>query len=296
MTRSTAFVLVAAALIAGAAFLLRPVPKPEAPRPRDPGTSAEPPAERPVPVARLPETGSTPPPPRATAPPPGLTAAAAPVVVEIPKAGIVHGAVKVGSPVPRNRRVRMDAALPCAALHAEPPLSDEIVVNADLGLRWAFVYVAKGARPTPPPLTPVALTQAGCLYRPRVLGVQVGQPLLVINDDPFLHNIHALPFANREFNFGQATKGLEERRTFTVPEVMVKVRCDVHPWMTAWVGVLEHPYFAVTDAEGAYALPELPAGFYTVEAWHESYRSVSKLVELQAGAGAVVNFQLDDRK
>jgi hypothetical protein len=218
------------------------------------------------------------------------------VVVEIPKAGIVQGKVKVGSPVPRNRRVRMDADPLCAALHAEPPLSEEIVVSPDLGLRWAFVYVSNGARATPPPQTPVALTQSGCLYRPRVVGVQVGQPLLVINDDPLLHNVHALAFANREFNFGQSTKGLEERRTFSVPEVMVKVKCDVHPWMTAWVGVLEHPYFAVTNAEGAYALPGLPAGFYTVEAWHEAYRSVARLVELQPGAGAVVNFQLDDRK
>lgn len=184
----------------------------------------------------------------------------------------------------------------CAALHAEPPLSEEIVVGSDFGLRWAFVYVKEGARATPAPETPVALTQAGCLYRPRVLGLQVGQPLLVINDDPLLHNIHVLPFANRGFNFGQPTKGLEDRRTFSAPEVMVKVKCDVHPWMAAWIGVLDHPFFAVTDAEGAYALPELPAGQYTLEVWHEAYRTVAKLVELQPGAGAVVNFELDDRK
>jgi hypothetical protein len=218
------------------------------------------------------------------------------VVVEIPKAGIVHGTVRVGGPVPRNRRIRMDADPRCAALHGEPPLSEEIVVGSNLGLRWAFVYVKEGARATPPPSAPIVLAQAGCFYRPHVLGVQVGQPLLIRNDDPILHSIHTLPFANPPFSFGQPTRGLEERRAFPKPEVMVKVVCDVHPWMRAWVGVLDHPYFAVTDADGAYALPELPAGLYTLEVWHEAYRSVDRLIELVPGEGMVANFQLDERK
>ncbi len=298
MKRSTAVLLVAAALIAGAAFLLRPSPKPEAPRPRDPEPSTETPAGRPVPVARPRETGSTPPPAAAPTPTPTPGPAVAPAagVVEIPKAGVIQGTVRVRAAPSRIRRIGTDTDPRCAALHAEPPPSEEIVVSPDLGLRWAFVYVKEGARPTPSPEVPVLLAQAGCLYRPHVLGVQVGQPLLIRNEDPLLHNIHVLPFANPAFNFGQPTAGLEQRRTFKSPEVMIKVVCDVHPWMRAWVGVLDHPYFAVTDAEGAYALPELPAGLYTVEAWHEAYRSVAELVELQPGAGAVVNFQLDDRQ
>lgn len=192
--------------------------------------------------------------------------------------------------------MKMDADPGCALLHAEPPLSEEIRVGPDLGLRWAFVYVKEGARPSPPPRAPAFLAQAGCLYRPHVLGVQVGQPLAIVNEDPLLHNVHVLPFANREFNFVPPTQGLEARRIFRSPEVMIRVVCDVHPWMRAWIGVLDHPYFAVTDAEGAYALPELAAGLYTVEAWHEAYRSVAEIVELRAGEGAVVNFRLDDRK
>ncbi len=192
--------------------------------------------------------------------------------------------------------MKMDADPGCALLHAEPPLSEEIRVGPDLGLRWAFVYVKEGARPSPPPRAPAFLAQAGCLYRPHVLGVQVGQPLAIVNEDPLLHNVHVLPFANREFNFVPPTQGLEARRIFRSPEVMIRVVCDVHPWMRAWIGVLDHPYFAVTDAEGAYALPELPAWLYTVEAWHEAYRSVAEIVELRAGEGAVVNFRLDDRK
>lgn len=296
MRTATAIVLVAATLIAGAIFLLRPSPAPETPRPRGPDSSAEPPRpeeQSPASAVRVP--APIPPPPVAPASGLGI-APPAPVVVEIPKGGVVHGTVRVGAPVSRNRRVRMDSDPRCAALHSGPPLSEEITVDSHLGLRWAFVYVKAGARASLPPRKAVALTQAGCVYRPRVLGVQVGQPVLFVNDDPLLHNVHALPFGSREFNFGQPMKGQEERRTFAAPEIMVRVKCDVHPWMTAWIGVLEHPYFAVTDAAGAYALPELPAGMYTVEVWHEAYRSGAELVEIRPGEGAVLNFQLDDRK
>jgi hypothetical protein len=190
----------------------------------------------------------------------------------------------------------MDADPRCATLHPDRMVSEEIVVDNNLGVRWAFVYVKEGARPAVAPSSPVVLAQSGCLFHPHVLGVQAGQPLLVRNDDPLLHNIHTMTFANKDYNFGQATKGLEARILFRNPEVMVKVKCDVHPWMTAWVGVLDHPWFAVTDARGSYALPELPAGFYTIEVWHEVYRAVAQLVELNPGDETVLNFRLDDRK
>lgn len=184
----------------------------------------------------------------------------------------------------------------CAAFHSDRVPSEEVVVDRDLGLRWAFVYVGEGARPTASPAAPLVLAQSGCLYHPHVLGIQVGQPLLLRNDDPLLHSIHTLAFANRNLCFGQPTQGLEQRVQFWNPEVMMQVRCDVHPWMKAWIGVLDHPYFAVTDAAGAYALPELPPGVYTVEVWHEAYRSVRQRVELRRGDQTVLNFRLDDRE
>jgi hypothetical protein len=190
----------------------------------------------------------------------------------------------------------MDAVPACAALRAGPLMSETVVADVNRGLRWALVYVKAGAGPSAAALPPAVLTQEGCHYEPHVLGLQVGQPLLIRNKDPLLHNVHALPFVNREFNFGQPTSGLEEVRRFTLPEVPVKVKCDVHPWMSAWLGVFDHPFFAVTDAGGVYELPELPAGRYTVEVWHEAYQSVSRDVDVPDDGGVTLNFQLDVRK
>ena len=231
-----------------------------------------------------------------------MKALAAPSVPSFPRlggtplGGVVHGDVRLTAAPARKKWIVMDADPRCASLHAGRVPSEEVVVDAKLGVRWAFVYVKEGARPAVAPAVPMLLAQSGCRYDPHVVGIQVGQPLLVRNDDPLLHNIHALPFANQVFSFGQPAQGQEGRVWFKTPEVMVQVRCDVHPWMTAWIGVLDHPYFAVTDSAGAYALPELPPGFYTVEVWHEAYRSVAKRIELNPGEETVLNFRLDDRK
>ena len=99
--------------------------------------------------------------------------------------------------------------------------------------------------------------------------MRVGQPIEIINSDPTLHNIHAMPKANSEFNTGQPMQGMKTKHTFTAKEVMVPFKCDVHGWMNAYVGVLDHPYFAVTGEDGKFALKGLPPGTYTIEAWHE---------------------------
>ncbi len=167
----------------------------------------------------------------------------------------------------------MDADPKCAAMHAdEPPLSEEVVANADGALRNVFVYLktAPAGQTYTPPRTPAVLDQVGCAYHPRILGMMAKQPLLIRNSDDTLHNVHALPTKSKEFNIGQPNRGMESTRTFSTPEVMVKFKCDVHPWMAAYVGVLDHPFFAVTGDDGTFALPELPPGTYTVVAWHES--------------------------
>ncbi|MBV8880942.1 MAG: hypothetical protein JO332_13310 [Planctomycetaceae bacterium] len=192
----------------------------------------------------------------------------------------------------------MDADPKCAAMHADAPMMDDIVADADGNVQWAFVYVKKGAegkKPTDAP-APAVINQTGCRYEPHVLGIVVGQDLIIKNSDDLLHNIHALPFSNKEFNFGQPTKGLEEKKQFTTQEVMVKVKCDVHPWMSAWIGVVDHGFFAVTGADGKYAIPGgLPDGKYTVEVWHEGYKSVTAEVEVKGGA-AVADLELADKK
>jgi hypothetical protein len=214
------------------------------------------------------------------------------------KGASISGTVKVKGDVKKRKKIKMDADPKCAALHADAPLMDDVVVDANGNVQWAFVYVKKGAEGKKPTdaIPQAVIDQKGCRYEPHVLGVVTGADLIIKNSDDLLHNIHALPFTNKEFNFGQPTKGLEEKKQFTAQEIMVKVKCDVHPWMSAWVGVVDHAFFAVTGADGKYAIPGgLPDGTYTVEVWHEGYKSVVKEVAVKGGAG-VAEFELADKK
>jgi hypothetical protein len=214
-----------------------------------------------------------------------------------PKDGAVTGVVTIKGEIGRIKKIKMDADAKCSAMHPEPPPSEEIVVDADKHARWAFVYVKKGAEGKKPATmpAPAVIDQKGCHYEPHVLGMVAGQELIIRNSDDLLHNIHALPFNNKEFNEGQPQKGMEAKKSFTTPEVMIRVKCDIHAWMGAWIGVLEHPYFAVTDAAGKFEIKGLPDGKYTLECWHEKYKSVTADVEVKGG-NATVNFDLTDKK
>jgi hypothetical protein len=129
-----------------------------------------------------------------------------------------------------------------------------------------------------------------CRYTPHVFGVRVGQPLDITNSDPTLHNIHATPKNNAEFNQGQPIQGMKTTKTFTTPEVMVPFKCDVHGWMNAYVGVLDHPYFATTGTDGKFSLKSLPPGTYTIEAWHERLGAQTQSVTIGAKETKEVNF------
>jgi hypothetical protein len=214
------------------------------------------------------------------------------------KGASISGTVKVKGDVKKRKKIKMDADPKCAAMHAEPPLTEDIVVDGNGNVQWAFVYVKKGAEGKKPTEAqpPAVINQTGCHYEPHVLGIVVGADLTIRNSDDLLHNIHALPFSNKEFNFGQPSKGLEEKKQFSTQEVMVKVKCDVHPWMSAWIGVVDHGFFAVTGPDGKYAIPAgLPDGKYTVEVWHEGYRNVSSDVEVKGGT-AVADFELAEKR
>src|ERR1019366_8419163 len=151
--------------------------------------------------------------------------------------------------------------------------NEEVVVNDNGTLRNVFVYVKSGleGKTFEPPTEHVTLEQKGCTYHPRVFGMQAKQPLDIVNDDDTLHNIHALPTQSKEFNVGQPNKGMKTTRTFATPEVMVKLKCDVQPWMAAYVGVLDHPFFSVSGDDGKFTIKNLPAGTYEIVAWHEKY-------------------------
>jgi hypothetical protein len=139
------------------------------------------------------------------------------------------------------------------------------------------------------------LDQRGCRYTPHVFGVQVGQPVEIVNSDPTLHNVHAMPKTNDEFNFGQPVQGMRMRRTFSKPEVMVPVRCDVHGWMNAYAGVVTHPFHAVTTADGAFAIKGLPPGKYTLEAWHERLGTQTQTITIDGKKDATATFSFTPR-
>jgi plastocyanin len=185
----------------------------------------------------------------------------------------------------------MDADPNCARMHTEPVLNQLVVVGEGNGLGNVFVHLKEGlARTFAPPEEPVTLDQQGCLYHPHVLGLRAGQTLRIVNSDETLHNVHAFAKNNREFNVGQPVKGLSTERVFDVAEVMIPFRCDVHKWMAAYVGVVEHPFFAVTASDGRFELVGLPPGSYVVEAWHEQYGFQQMSVTLGDGETRAIAF------
>jgi hypothetical protein len=157
-------------------------------------------------------------------------------------------------------------------LHPQGLKADDVIVNSNGTLKNVFVYVKEGVTGKhEAPKDPVKFDQHGCVYTPKVFGIMVNQPLEIWNSDDTLHNVHALPKNSPEFNLGMPVKGMKLKKSFTKPEVMVKIKCEVHPWMGAYAGVLEHPFYAVTGDDGTFTIKDLPPGQYVIEAWHEKY-------------------------
>ena len=145
------------------------------------------------------------------------------------------------------------------------------------------------------PEASVTIDQKGCRYRPHVLTIQIGQTLAVLNSDATLHNIHGLPKKNAEFNFGQPRAGMKKAMVFKKAEIF-RVKCDVHPWMGAYIGVFDHPFHAVSDKVGNYKIDGLPAGDYEIIAWHEVYGEFKQKVTVKAEGDTTLDFELSETK
>ncbi|MHC5111810.1 MAG: carboxypeptidase regulatory-like domain-containing protein [Planctomycetota bacterium] len=145
------------------------------------------------------------------------------------------------------------------------------------------------------PGEPVIITQVGCEYKPHVLGLMEGQTLRITNGDDTNHNIHFLPKVNEEINFSQPKKGMEKDVTLVKEDTMFKVKCDVHPWMAAYIGVFDHPFFAVTGKDGTFELKGLPAGTYTVEAWHETFKPQTMEITVAVDETVEKDFTFDGK-
>lgn len=191
-----------------------------------------------------------------------------------------------------DAEINMDADPVCASLHSDGA-STETILAADGNLANVFVYVKEGVSGSyPAPSEPAVLNQEGCTYGPHVSGIQTGQKLIIRNSDSTLHNVHALPVNNKEFNQGQPFQNMELEKTFDIAEVMIRFKCDVHPWMAAYLGVVDHPYFAVSGTDGSFSIEGLPAGDYVVEAWHETLGTRTENVTVGDGAVAL-SFDFD---
>ena len=197
-----------------------------------------------------------------------------------------------------NPKIDMAADPVCKLLHPSDFFAERVVVNPNKTLKNVFVYVKEGLdnQAFPAPAVPATLDQKGCWYMPHVLGMQANQKLEITNSDPTLHNIHAFAKNSPEFNLGMPLQGMKLEKTFSNPEVMVKMKCDVHPWMNGYIGVLNHPFFSVTNEEGVFKIENVPPGEYVLEAWHETYGTKTAKVVVQEGAEAKVDFQFSSRE
>ncbi|HJU42093.1 MAG TPA: hypothetical protein VJ691_04730 [Vicinamibacterales bacterium] len=232
--------------------------------------------------------GGSEPSPAPSATPPSAAAPAATDTADGP--GVITGSVKFAGTAPKPRPLPMDSDPVC--VKANPGATSELlVVGPGNGLQNVFVYVKDGLgdRRYAVPSTPVTLDQKGCTYVPHVFGVQAGQTVLVSNSDPLIHNVHALPKNNREFNFGQPAKTPPVERVFEKPEIGLPFKCDVHGWMNAYVNVVTHPFFAVTKDDGSFEIKGLPPGSYTLELWHERLGTQTMPVTVDAAAPAKVS-------
>jgi plastocyanin len=201
--------------------------------------------------------------------------------------GAVAGTIKFTGTPPANPKIDMAEEPSCKSKYTTPPVEPITVVNKG-GLANVFVYVKSGL-PTgakhAAPTTPAVIDQSGCLYSPRVFGVMAGQQIEIRNSDAVLHNIKAVPKKNRGFNISQPTKDMKTTRSFPTPELAIPFECNVHGWMHAKVFVMDNPYFAVSDANGAFSIKGLPAGTYTLEAWHEKLGTKTATVTVTATGG-----------
>ncbi|MFQ5766905.1 MAG: carboxypeptidase regulatory-like domain-containing protein, partial [Acidobacteriota bacterium] len=194
----------------------------------------------------------------------------------------ITGQIKFEGTPPKRAVIPMNADPVCQKQHGESVQSEEVIVNPNNTLQDVFVYVKSGleGQSYPVPSEPVVFDQKGCMYDPHVFGIQAGQPLEILNSDDTMHNVHALPNESKQFNKGMPKFLKKWKTTFDKPEVMVRVKCEVHPWMGAWVGVLNHPFFSVSDDHGSFTLKGLPAGTYTIAAWQEKYGTLTQQVSL----------------
>lgn len=207
---------------------------------------------------------------------PLLTIATLAGSAQLVSAGDISGKITLkGTP---KSEIVIDLGPACGKINPTKQTTRHYVVGKDGGLANVFVYI-KDAKKADPKGEGGTLDQVGCIYEPYVMGIVAGQPYKIKNSDSEMHNVHATPNVpgNKEFNLAQPAGSPVLVKTFEKPEILVRMKCDVHPWMFAYIGVVEHPYFAVSDKDGNYKISGLPDGKYTIEAFHQKTHVAAKV-------------------
>jgi plastocyanin len=210
-------------------------------------------------------------------------------------AGTLKATIKKGGDRPKRVVLDMAADANCVKARTNPDGtvekvgSENAIVTKDGLVRNAIVYVKDGLgdKEFAAPEEKKVIDQKGCMYDPHVMTVQVGQKVTVRNSDSTLHNIHSFAQKQRAFNFAQPQQGMESEVDFQREE-FVLVKCDVHPWMSAHIGVFKHPYHAVTDKSGEASVSDLPPGEYTIGVWHEEFGEQEQKVTIEEGKEATI--------
>jgi carboxypeptidase family protein len=179
----------------------------------------------------------------------------------------------------------------CVEAHHGKAVDESLLVSPKGDLADVFVYIKRGLedKKFEAPSTPVVIDQSGCWFHPRVLGVQTNQPLKIINSDPVTHNIHPMAEINREWNHSQGPGDAPLNRKFVKPEIMIPVKCNIHSWMHAYIGVVDNPYFAVSDKDGSFEINNLPPGTYTIAFWQERLGNQEQEITVAPNQHATVN-------
>ena len=209
-------------------------------------------------------------------------------------ASTITGTITFDGKPPTLKPIAMDAEPQCAKKHSGPVPAEMLVLGSGQTMGNVMVWVSKGlpsGKTYPVPKTAVTIDQNGCQYKPHVMGVMAGQTYKILNSDGLLHNIHTLPKVNASYNKGMPPTYKEAETTFAKPEPVFPVKCDVHPWMQAYVAVFNHPFFSVTGTDGKYTISGLDPGTYEITAWHERLGMKTATVTVAATGSKTQDFK-----
>lgn len=213
-------------------------------------------------------------------------------------AGTIKGTIKFEGNPPAPKKLDMNTDPICAQGQKGPIYAETLVVGPAKQLANVFVKIKSGlpTKPYPVPTQPVVLDQKGCHYVPHVIGAQLGQKVKILNSDSTLHNVHSFSKANPPFNMAMPSSTQPKEKIFSKSEGMFNVKCDIHPWMEAWIGVVDHPFFAVSREDGTYMISGVPAGTYEIEAWHEKAGTKTSKMTVGAEETKVQDFSFSAQK